>query len=141
MITICSRWETLQMPFELEWQMWRQMRGAFHIRRFVFTPVMPGFEHVGILDQFPTMEEALESINGTKVFLEPQGVLRLDEVDLADMQDPEREFAIVLGNTSQDNLRLVENHGGISCRIETPGRTDLYGINAAAIALSHWYGR
>lgn len=41
MITVVSRWESMQMEPELEWKMWRQLKGAFGVERLIFTPRFP----------------------------------------------------------------------------------------------------
>lgn len=131
MITICTRWESAQMPAELEWRMWRQLRGAFGIDRLVFTPAAPDLLRVAI-DQYATMREALASCEGRRVFLEPRGIKTLHDL-------PAGDIVFVLGSTSRDNLHHAKS--GEVYRIATPGGTVLYGINAAAIALAFRYGQ
>lgn len=126
MITICTRWESSQMSAEQEWRMWRQLKGAFHIQRFVFTPIVQEMTSCP-LEQFATMEEAIASCQGELVFLEPKGEKRLSDIPKVD------DLTLVLSNTQLSNETLSN---GNSYRINTPGKTDLYGINAAAIALS-----
>lgn len=142
MITICTRWELSQMPAELEWRMWRQLRGAFEINRFAIAPIVPEMQQTSRLDQYATMEEALASCPGKKVFLEPNGGLQITDLKhwhkwkTADGHD----LILVLGNTARGNLDLVEE-GDYAVRIKTPKPTHLYGISAAAIALAYWVGQ
>lgn len=136
MITIVTRWETSQMPAEIEWQMWRQLRGAFAVKRLVFVPVIEEMQGHGV-DQYETMEEALASCTGERVFLEPDG-----EEYLSSHLDEMHGFDVIfiLGNTSLGNTALIQP-GDHSYKIRTPQRTHLYGISAAAIALAYWVGQ
>lgn len=132
MITICTKWEYLQMAPELEWSMWRQLKGAFNIDKFIFSPVIENMKSCPI-SQYDTMEEALSSCVGRLVFLEPWAKRSLSEVPQI---HEEPDICFVLSNTSQSNQKFVDNN---DYRIRTPKNTDLYGINAAAIALSHYH--
>lgn len=132
MVTIVTRWEDTQMEPMLEWRMWKQMRDAFRITRFIFTPVMPEMEKIAI-EQYETMEEALAAAEGDGefVFLEPLGVKTVDQIPKENMSN----IVLIIGNTPQDNLALADEDQ--TYRIETHGRYGhLYGINAAAIALA-----
>ena len=130
MLTVVSRWESTQLhPLE-EWQLWRQLRGAFGIDRFVMIPKQDGFDQISIIDQYDTMEEALASVEGQRVFLEPTAVL-----DLGDM--PNGDIVLICGSTERDNLQYAAP--GETYRIHTKGEdrhNHLYAPNAAAIALA-----
>lgn len=117
------------MPAELEYRMWRQLKGAFNVDRLVLTPQVPDFNR-GIIDQYATMEEALASCQGHRVFLEPQG-----SDDLHDIPWHKDDIVLVLGSTEHGNLHLVRPDD-YQVQIQYPGPSDLYGINAAAIALA-----
>lgn len=119
------------MDPSVEWRMWRQIRGAFKINRFVFTPTSRA--GAGHNDTFPTMEAALQACQGNRVFLEPKG-----ERTLAELPPRDEDVVFVLGNTGRSNAKYAAP--GETYRIWTPGTSDLYGINAAAIALSYWWG-
>lgn len=124
------------MPPEVEWQMWRQLRGAFEIKRLVFVPVIESMQGFPI-DQYDTMEEALATCEGRRYFLEPQGDKMLCDMLLGDLEQPQ---VVVLGNTACDNRALVRPTDFV-IRIATPKPVHLYGINAAAIALACWEGQ
>ena len=131
MITIIARWEQQQMPPQVEYQLWRQLRGAFKIDRLIFTPVLPQMFDYHV-DQFDTMEEALASTMDELVFLEPTATN-----GLLDM--PQGDIVLILGNTSKNNLAYAKTEETYS--IQTPQRTHLYPSEAAAIALSIRYGQ
>ena len=132
MVTIVTRWESTQMEPMLEWRMWRQMRDAFRINRFIFTPIMPEMNKIAI-EQYETMEEALASAEGDGefVFLEPLGKKTVNEIP----KEGDSNIILVLGDSTRDNLALADEEQ--TYRIETHDRYGhLYGINAAAIALA-----
>lgn len=118
------------MPAETEWRVWRQLRGAFNLMtvHFYFVPIIAEMEGVNIT-QCETVEEALALATGKRIFLEPGG-----PHSLADVPSDE-DLVLVLGNTEHGNSHLVQP-GDYSVDLGTPGQTDLYGFNAAAIALS-----
>jgi len=126
-ITIVARWETAQMPAEIEWQLWRQLKGAFFIKQFNMVPVIPDFDRGNQVRQYDTIEEALENAEGERAFLEPKGHRSMAHLPLGDI-------VLVLGDTNKNNLALAGDDE--TYRIETPGRTVLYGTNAVAIALA-----
>ena len=120
------------MSPQLEWRMWRQLRGAFGVQKFIFTPIVPEMLTVNV-GQFQTMEEALDHCSGKLLFLEPTG-----EKTVASIERSDEDITFVLGNTEHNNLEFSDR--GEIIRINSRG-TDLYGINAAAIALAYWYGQ
>ncbi|MGI9248715.1 MAG: hypothetical protein ACR2QI_06840 [Woeseiaceae bacterium] len=119
------------MPPETEWQLWRQLRGAFRINRFHMTPVVEGFKYGGVF-QYETLEEALEAAEGDRVFLEPAGVNPVGDI-------PQGDIVLVTGNTEWDNKSYAKPEE--TYRINTPSKTVLYGSDAAAIALAIRYGQ
>jgi len=131
MIIVVTRWEATQLSPLEEWQLWRQMRGAFGITRFKFVPVMDEMKQVDV-DQYATMEEALASLdpNMPKAFLEPSGDKTMGEL-------PQDDLVLICGNTDNNNTW----HAGADemyC-INTNGLTrhnHLYAPNAVAIALA-----
>ena len=128
MITVIARWDTTQLPCETEWRMYRQLKGAFNVDRIIFTAIDPTLISYGGFEQFGTMEEAIASCIGERVFLEPTGVKSLSEIPVGDI-------VLVVGNTNQNNLSSsLESE---RYKINSPAATELYGVNAAAIALAH----
>jgi len=122
------------MPPETEWQLWRQLRGAFKVKRFVFVPRVPEMDNYSF-DQFDTLEEALESCEGERVFLEPGGYNSMHQI-------PQGDIVMVFGNSAESNF----SHAKVNetYQIFTEGGTNhnhLYGSNAAAIALAIRYGQ
>lgn len=127
------------MPEMVEWQMWRQLKGAFDIDRLIFVPRVYKMEGY-TFDQADSMGQALEMANDAyvRVFLEPAGLNSITELGSLN-NNPDANVVFVLGNTVSSNREYAQTH---ECfRINTPGDTDLYGINAAAIALAYWHGQ
>ena len=113
------------MDAELEDRMYRQLKGAFTVGdscnfRIIMVPSV----------EYPTMEHALTQAHGQVCFLEPTGDKFVNELSQDDL-------TLVVGNTEHDNLEYANR--GTTWRIATPKSTDLYGINAVAIALHHWW--
>ena len=130
MITIIARWEESQMPPMVEWQLWRQLRGAFKINRLIFVPVLlPDNYHV---EQFDTMGEALDAAVGQRVFLEPTGSKGMFDI-------PDGDIVLITGDTDSNNLAYAKADETYS--IKSPQRTVLYPSEAAAIALAIRYGQ
>lgn len=127
----------MQMEPELEWRMWRQLKGAFGVDRLIFTPrlhKMDGYTFA----QADDMEEALQLAgDGMRIFLEPSGYNSM--ADWAPMQREKVDPIFILGSTESDNMQYAKVNE--TYKIFTPNTTVLYGINAAAIALAYWYGQ
>lgn len=129
MITVVTRWESGQMSPLKEWKMWRQLKGAFKIDRIIFTPV---FEYMkGGFDQYATMDAALASCIGERVFLEPKGEKAIRDI-------PGGDIVLILGNTNMHNLAIAQPEEAY--RIDTPTDAHLYGTNAAAAVLAIRHG-
>jgi hypothetical protein len=135
MITVITRWETTQMDPSLEWRMWRQLRGAFQVDRVFAFPMIASMEGYASLKQFSTLSDALNALdeNTVRCFLEPTGYNSLYDLP----QDG--DLALILGNTEHGNMQ--DAYLNETYRIASPKFTDLYGINAAAIALAIRFGQ
>ena len=134
MLTIITRWETTQLTPETEWNMWRQLKPAYSINRFVFVPILVSMSGYPI-EQYETMEEALASTIDERVFLEVTGTKGMIDLPVGDM-------VLICGDTGQNNLQFAQ--AGETYRINSEGTADqnhLYGVNAAGIALAIRYGQ
>ena len=109
--------------------MYRQLKGAFKIDRFIFIPIDPAMESYGSIKQYSTMKEALTNCTGKRIFLEHTGLKNLSDIPT------DEDIVLIVGNTEQNNIKHALKSE--TYRINTPGNTDLYGVNAAAIALAH----
>lgn len=119
------------MPFDVEWRMWRQLRGAFEINEFIFI----GETHDGYtFRQAPTMTDALALLpeGCQRVFLEPSGYNSVSDI-------PSGDIALILGNTDRSNIEHAQVNE--TYRIHSPKATSLYGRDCAAIALAYRYGQ
>ena len=132
MLTVVTRWDTSTVKPRIEWRLWRQLRGAFGFDRFVAVP--PLLENEGFkFDQFPTMTRALESCHGRRIFFEPHGPHTLGDI-------PRGDLVLVFGNTERGNSHHVGSDD-YKVRLNSRNAVDLFGANAAAIALNYLYGR
>ena len=133
MITIIARWEEVQMLPQYEYQLWRQISGAFLVQRIIYTGIAPGMEAYQ-LEQYATIEEALDvTVNdGDRVFLEPTGTKGLLDI-------PTGDIVLITGNTNKNNLAHAQ--AGETYKIKSPQRTVLYPTEAVAIALAIRYGQ
>jgi hypothetical protein len=132
MITVCARWDSLQMTPELEWRLWSQLKGAFNIDRFVFTPVKSDMASNPI-DQYDTIEEAIASCEGAKVFLEPTGSKGLSDIPTG------QDIVLICGNTSLNNLKQAGEDE--TYKIATPGTSVLFSTTAVGVALAFQHGQ
>ncbi len=115
----------------------KQLKHAFDVGRVIFIPMndkataIKGRTSVEVMD---SMEEALESSVGNRVFLEPTGYN-----NMSNMPDRSENVVFITGSATAHNL----DHAELSetYRIHTPKATDMFGMNAAAIALAYWYGQ
>lgn len=131
MITVVARWETAQMPPAAEYQLWRQLKGAFKVQKIIFVPVVPmeGYH----LEQYDTMDEALAAAGGgDRVFLEPNGTKGMGDI-------PQGDIILITGSTDAHNMEYAQVNE--TYKIASPVRAHLYPTEAAAIALAIRYGQ
>lgn len=131
MITVIARWEQSQMLPQYEYQLWRQLRGAFEVKRLIFVGIAPGMEDYH-LEQYATMEEALDVTEGDRVFLEPTGYKGMTDI-------PQGDIILITGNTDKSNIEFANVNE--TYKIASPQQTVLYPTEAAAIALAIRYGQ
>jgi hypothetical protein len=131
MITVIVPWDEVQMPASVEWQLWRQLKGAFSIDRFIFVPNVPEVANLAY-DHVDTMEEALALSTGEKVFLEAGGTKGMNDI-------PAGDVVLIVGNTGISNAEHAQADELYS--INTLGVGAMYGVNAAAIALAFKAGQ
>ena len=110
------------MPEDLDKRMWRQIKGAFGVKKIIYC--------AGDTD----LQLALQSIpeGMDRVFLEPKGLRSITEM-------PSGDCCFITGNTAMSNMRYAKPNE--TYYILTPNETDLYPHNAAAIALAVRYGQ
>lgn len=126
MITVVGRWEEGWLEHRIEYFMWKQLAAAFKVDRIVMVPKSNNTRIP--IDQYNTMEEALESCKGTKYFLEPTGSENIDDIEI------NGDVVFIFGNAMNHNKNYIKEND-ISVRIETPQSTDIFAVNALAITL------
>ena len=133
MITVVARWEDTQMPADIEYQLYRQLRGSFCIDRFIFTPVVETEFNVEQCDNM--MTALLKAGDGERVFLEPTGYNPVSAI-------PQGDIVIVIGNSAMNNMQHARVNETYSISTESgPTKSHLYGSNALAIALAERWGQ
>ena len=127
MITLVGRWESGWLKPEVELFMWKQLCHAFNVDRLVMVP--KELERVTSLDQYDTMEEAIDSCKGEIILMEPTGNITITQIEHPD------DAVYVFGNAMNHNKQF----DGQQVRIDTPSHIDMFAINAAAIVLADRY--
>ena len=105
----------------LERLAWRQLKGAYNVH-LILAP-----------KDFPTLEEAIDSLEGQKVFLIPPD--RIESVDLRDFQIPEGTVNYIFGRAGDNMVRYVQE-GDMVVSIHTPHNADMMSVAAASIVLN-----
>jgi len=123
MITLVGTWEHGWLDPKVELFMFRQLCAAYNVDRLVMVPKMLGRRTS--VDQYDTIEEAIASCDGDIVLMEPNG-----DISLGDFKHP-KKATYVFGKAMISN----RNQEGIKVRIDTPSKTDMFAVNAAAIVL------
>lgn len=116
---------------QYEYQLWRQIVGAFRVARMIYVPIASGMENHH-LEQYATIEEALAVAEGERVFLEPLGTKGLGDI-------PSGDIVLITGNTDHNHLAIAAE--GETYQIKSPQKTALYPSEAAAVALAVRHGQ
>jgi len=127
MITLVGCWEKDWLAPKVELFMWRQLKAAYHVDRLIMIPRLLGKRTS--VDEFETMEQALEDCTGTLVLMEPTGTVTLQE-----FSHP-TDAVYIFGKAGINNCRFE----GEKVRIDTPSQVDMFAINAASIVLADRY--
>ncbi len=118
---------TLIGMLEIGWEenfehlVWRQLKGAWQVE----------LKLVG--HHYETMEQALDSHTGHKIFFIPPG--RIESIDFNDFQPPEGDIAYIFGRPG-DNLVKYIRENDMVVSIHTPGQTDMMAISVVGIILN-----
>ena len=99
----------------------------------VFVPIRDEYNNRSI-DQYDSMEEALDSTQGNRVFLESSGYKTMN-----DLPPRDQDVVFILGCSPTNNMMHAKVNE--TYRIHEPAVTDMYPTCAASIALAFWYGQ
>ena len=130
MITVIARWESDPELAACELRFWNQLKN-FGIDRLVF--VGEFHQKVGY-EQFDTMEEALATAQGNRIFMEASGYKTVN-----DFPARNEDVVFIFGCTNRSNVMHMQVDQ--SYRIAEPMVTDMYQTCAAAVTLAFWYGQ
>lgn len=121
-------WDTVQMPAEFEWRIWHQLLGAYGINDIAFYPALPECESLAY-EHYDTFGEAIQSSIGQRVFLDADGDKAVSEIPKSG------DITIIVGNTSMPIKGYARDDEIYKITCPSPG--EMYGMNAAAIALAY----
>ena len=127
MITLVTYYERGWFEPRTDAFIWRQMKNAFNVDRLIMIPAL--LPKRTSMDQFDTMQEALESTMGKRIFFEPTGSSHHNSVKYYN------DVVLVFGNANTHNLKHVRPED-TTVKINTPSNSVLFGTQAAAIALA-----
>jgi hypothetical protein len=128
MITLVGRWETGWLAPDVEAFIWRQLAVAYAVDRVI---MVPNPSPRGAIESADSVELALESCVGTRVFLIPEQTIA--GTALSTYQHP-ADAVYIFGNGTNGNAHLVRPEDDV-VTIYTPAEVDFFAVNAAAIAL------
>lgn len=119
MITLCG---ILEAGYEdgIEHRIWRQLRGAYKVNLAL------------VPHDYESMEAALRTVRGHRVFLIPPG--RVQSVELKAFRPPEH-VVYVFGRPGENLVRYIRD-GDSVISIETPGNSDMMAVTVAGIVLN-----
>lgn len=128
MITVIVPWDTVQLHPECEWQIWGALKGPLGIDHFIFVSDPQVLTNLAY-DHVKTMDHAISLAQGELVFLDATGTKDVSEIPKTG------DITIVVGST---NMSLID-HSTESQRykIGQVSAGEMYGVNAAAIALAY----
>lgn len=123
MVTVIGIWEvgyTTEQMF-IEDSVWKQTLSAYNVDRFIMVRSNGAeLERVSRPEQFDSMEEALATTTGERVFLTPRGVEPLDSFDHPD------DVVYIFGS-AVDNLESYMTPNDHRIVINTPNKTVMFG--------------
>ena len=131
MITVVARWEPDPDIAAVELRFWGQLK-AFGIDRLICVPIIDKYKQM--VEQYDTMQQALDVVDGNRVFLESTGYK-----GMTDLPPRDEDVIFILGCSPTSNAC----HATVDemYRIHEPAVTDMYPTCAASIALAYWYGQ
>ena len=103
------------------------MKNAFNVDKVIMIPAL--LPKRTSMDQFDTMQEALDSTMGKRLFFEPTGSSHHNSIKYYN------DIVLIFGNATTHNLQYVRPED-VVVRINTPSNSVLFGTQAAAIALA-----
>ena len=120
MVTICG---ILEDGYEstMEHLMWRQLKGAYGVN-LVLVPF-----------HYPTMEEALDSLKGDKVFLIPPE--RVESQNFKDYNFPKEDVNYIFGKPGNNLVKYLKEEDDV-VSLHTPNNVDLMAVCMVGIVLN-----
>lgn len=129
MITVVGMWEESWMDHErTERRIWKQTIQAYGVDRWIMLPKPRNRAEFTSPEQFDSMEEALDTIQSTRVFLVPpkaaKGVPAFLTLGLSVYQHP-LNVAYIFGNTVDNLSKYIKTSDDV-VSILTPKKVDMF---------------
>lgn len=133
-IYIAALWDRVQIDPAIEFRQYRQLLGAYGVAGLLMAPRVTWLEGSGA-NNYDTLQAALEAAPdpATRVFLCPSG-----DCALEDVPPGSEPLVIVIGDTTTSPAELA-GPNDIIVSLPAPNPVELYGVNAAAVALAELY--
>ena len=126
MVTIIGYWEKDWLDPKVEFFMMKQLKSAYKVDRVIMIPKL--LSERTSLDQYDTLEEALDTVDGELIYMEHTA----DSL-LQNFKHPENAV-YVFGKVGVSHKHRED---GVKIRIDTPGESCLFAANALAITLEN----
>lgn len=134
-ISIVIPWDYTQLEAPTEWNIWRQLRGAYGLNGFHVSPPMSMMNNVNVVTQYDTVAESLAGAGaGQKVFLRLGGTDSINTIPASD------DYVLIAGSTGE-NLAGLPEAGDWDIELDAVNATDLYGHSAMSILIHRMFKR
>jgi hypothetical protein len=133
LITVVALWEHTWLAPDVESFIYRQVCEAYGVDRIIFAPERDDLTRLRV-EQFATVEAALATTTGQRVFLEPEGSKTLSDI-------PEGDIVLITGNTGNSNAHLANEGECYRFKMLNEDHKGIFGVSAVAIALAHRFGQ
>lgn len=130
MLTVIGTWEPGLHTDDVfvEWRMWKNVCRAYAVDRWIMVGIKdqaPG----GVCECIETMQDALDSAQGQRIFLIPHERDPIEDIDLFG-----DDFVFIFGNASENLKRFVTEDDTVAF-IDTPKPFDMFAPVACGIVL------
>jgi len=133
LITVVALWEHTWLTPDVESFIYRQVCEAYGVDRIIFAPERNDLTRKRV-EQFATVEAALATTQGQKIFLEPEGSKTLSDI-------PEGDIVLITGNTANSNAHLAKDSECYRFKMLNENHKGVFGVSAISIALAHRFGQ
>ena len=123
-----------ELGLNTEFSFWQQVFMSYDVDRFIFVPTTEdGNEH----ESYDSLEDALDQVTGTHVFLEPPHravEIERDPIFLNDFQHPQ-DAVYIFGRTGWSNISLVGSEDIVLSVEQSNTEGDMFAMTMLAVVL------